>query len=204
MNIKKNFILQNHVQPRYGVWLPDYCCCSLLSHHPTLTVCSLLQVSRAYSHVWLWCVQTLSRRWLFAFVSSFTLVTRQSWKKKSLGNKSMLFRSVQFLMSVAVILCHCYQCYWCWQLELSIIVHRYFLYLQLCRDLHHGRLLCSHMKANQLAAFIVQSMCTLLYSSVLLMLLWVYSLYTHWLLYTRLLQMVSVSRQYKPVLATTS
>ena len=20
----KNFILQNHVQPRYGVWLPDY------------------------------------------------------------------------------------------------------------------------------------------------------------------------------------
>jgi len=35
-------------------------------------------------------------------------------------------------------------------------VCRYFLFLQLRRDLHHGRLLCSQAKANQLAAFVVQ------------------------------------------------
>ncbi len=33
---------------------------------------------------------------------------------------------------------------------------RYFLFLQLRRDLHHGRLLCSPADANQLAAYIIQ------------------------------------------------
>ncbi|ESN93224.1 hypothetical protein HELRODRAFT_89129 [Helobdella robusta] len=36
-------------------------------------------------------------------------------------------------------------------------ITRYFLFLQLRRDLHHGRLLCSQNDANLLAAFIIQS-----------------------------------------------
>lgn len=36
-------------------------------------------------------------------------------------------------------------------------ITRYFLFLQLRRDLHHGRLICSQNDANLLAAFILQS-----------------------------------------------
>ena len=35
-------------------------------------------------------------------------------------------------------------------------VYRYFLFLQLRRDLHHGRLLCTPADANWLAACIIQ------------------------------------------------
>jgi len=41
----------------------------------------------------------------------------------------------------------------CWRV---CVIDRYFMFLQLRRDLHHGRLLCSQAKANELAAFIVQ------------------------------------------------
>jgi len=37
-----------------------------------------------------------------------------------------------------------------------VVLWRYFLFLQLRRDLHHGRLLCPQSTANQLAAYIMQ------------------------------------------------
>ncbi|CAD5112820.1 DgyrCDS2031 [Dimorphilus gyrociliatus] len=42
-------------------------------------------------------------------------------------------------------------------LKLKEEITRYYLFLQLRRDLHHGRLLCSSQDANLLAAYIVQS-----------------------------------------------
>ncbi|XP_064619237.1 FERM domain-containing protein 5-like isoform X16 [Lineus longissimus] len=42
-------------------------------------------------------------------------------------------------------------------MQLKEEITRYFLFLQLRRDLHHGRLLCSQSEANQLAAYIIQS-----------------------------------------------
>lgn len=42
-------------------------------------------------------------------------------------------------------------------LKLKEEITRYFLFLQLRRDLHHGRLLCSPADANLLAAYIIQS-----------------------------------------------
>ena len=40
--------------------------------------------------------------------------------------------------------------------ESYLLYFRYFLFLQLRRDLHHGRLLCSPADANLLAAYIIQ------------------------------------------------
>jgi len=40
--------------------------------------------------------------------------------------------------------------------ELLCCAYRYFVFLQLRRDLHHGRLLCTSADANWLAACIIQ------------------------------------------------
>ncbi|KAK2163444.1 hypothetical protein LSH36_79g04025, partial [Paralvinella palmiformis] len=42
-------------------------------------------------------------------------------------------------------------------MKLKEEITRYFLFLQLRRDLHHGRLLCSPSDANELAGYIIQS-----------------------------------------------
>jgi len=40
--------------------------------------------------------------------------------------------------------------------SVTFVYCRYFLFLQLRRDLHHGRLLCMPADANLLAAYIIQ------------------------------------------------
>jgi len=48
------------------------------------------------------------------------------------------------------------QCLVFWQWQCGGDVVRYLLFVQLRRDLHHGRLLCSTDDANLLSAYIVQ------------------------------------------------
>jgi len=56
-----------------------------------------------------------------------------------------------------VVLCFRVKFYPTDPMKLKEEITRYFLFLQLRRDLHHGRLLCSPADANMLAAYIVQS-----------------------------------------------
>lgn len=51
-----------------------------------------------------------------------------------------------------------------WSLCLCVLLHRYLVFLQVKRDLYHGRLLCKTSDAALLAAYILQgsmSLCTL-------------------------------------------
>ena len=65
------------------------------------------------------------------------------------------FRIVSDTLVVNVVHMHCGG-------MLCLFVVRYLLFLQLQRDLHHGRLLCSTDDANLLSAYIAQCMCLLL------------------------------------------
>jgi len=56
-----------------------------------------------------------------------------------------------------VVLCFRVKFYPADPMKLKEEITRYFLFLQLRRDLHHGRLLCSPQDAIQLAAYIIQS-----------------------------------------------
>jgi hypothetical protein len=53
--------------------------------------------------------------------------------------------------------CNCALCIDVMLVIIMVLVNfRYLLFLQLRRDLYHGRLLCSQEEANQFAAYILQ------------------------------------------------
>jgi len=54
--------------------------------------------------------------------------------------------------------------------DLPVVTVRYLLFLQLRRDLHHGRLLCNTDDANLLSAYIAQ--CRYLYQNFFFHLYW--------------------------------
>ena len=103
---------------------------------------------------------------LYVLISCLTLIPQPAGfcAKKAVANAlDMLHAGASLgMIDYAICIVNCLQIGMMFHLYNFVVVCcRYYLFLQLRRDLHHGRLLCSPDDAVTLAAYIVQCRCNL-------------------------------------------